>query len=74
MKIQAGDHPYQKIRFVQSVLSINTFFLILTGRDVSLLSELGKVYDRMLIKRIREDIAVICMEQGGFRRGKGCVD
>ena len=44
-------------------------------RGISLLSVVGKVYGRVLIKRIRvgtEDR--ICDEQGGFRRGRGCVD
>ena len=46
-----------------------------SSRGISLLSVLGKVYGRVLIKSIREGTGgVICEEQGGFRRGRSCVD
>ena len=42
---------------------------------ISLLSSVGKVYGRLLIKRIRDGIeGVVCEEQCGFRRGQKCVD
>ena len=35
----------------------------------------GKVYGRILIKRVREDTeGVICEEQFAFTRGRSCVD
>ena len=35
----------------------------------------GKVYDRVLINRIRDKAEnVIAEVQGGFRRGRGCTD
>jgi hypothetical protein len=44
-------------------------------RGISLLSNVGKVYGRVLIDRV---VAVseerLGEEQGGFRRGRGCVD
>ena len=44
-------------------------------RGISLLSVVGKVYGKILVKRIREGTeGMICDEQGGFRRGRGCVD
>ncbi len=44
-------------------------------RDINLLSVVGKVYGKVLIKRVREGTeGMIRDEQGGFRRGKGCVD
>ena len=44
-------------------------------RGISLLSVVGKVYGKVLIKRVREGTeGSICDEQGGFRRGRGCVD
>ncbi len=44
-------------------------------RDISLLSVVGKVYDKVLIKSVREGTeGVICDEQGGFRRGRGGLD
>jgi len=44
-------------------------------RGISLLSVIGKVYGRVLIERIREGTdGVICDEQCGFRRGRGCMD
>ena len=44
-------------------------------RGISLLSVVGKVYGKILIKRIRAGTEeVICDVQGGFRRGMGCVD
>ena len=44
-------------------------------RGISLLSVVGKVYGKILIKRVRDGTdAVICDVQGGFRRGRGCVD
>ena len=42
---------------------------------ISLLSVVGKVYGKGLIKRVREGTeGLICDEHGGFRRGRGCVD
>ena len=44
-------------------------------RGISLLSVVGKLYGRILIERVREGTEnVIGEEQGGFRRGRGCVD
>ena len=44
-------------------------------RGISLLSVVGKVYGRILVERIRETTErKVGEEQGGFRRGKGCVD
>ena len=44
-------------------------------RGISLLSIVGKVYGRLLVERIRETTeGKVGEEQGGFRRGKGCVD
>ena len=44
-------------------------------RGISLLSVVGKVYGKVLVRRIREGTEdVICEEQAGFRRGRGCVD
>ena len=44
-------------------------------RGISLLSVVGKVYGKVLVKRIREGTDdVICEEQAGFRKGRGCVD
>ncbi len=44
-------------------------------RGISLLSVVGKVYDKVLIKSVREGTeGGICDEQGGFRRGRGCLD
>ena len=49
--------------------------VIVLGVHISLLSVIGKVYDRLLIKKIREGTeGVICEEQCGFRRGLSCVD
>ena len=44
-------------------------------RGISLLSVVGKVYGRILINRIREKTERAIWEvQGGFMRGKGCMD
>ena len=44
-------------------------------RGISLLSVVGKVYGRVLINRIRKKTERAISEvQGGFRRGRGCVD
>ena len=44
-------------------------------RGISLLSVVGKVYGRVLINRIRDKTDKAIMDvQGGFRRGRGCVD
>ena len=44
-------------------------------RGISLLSVVGKVYGKILVKRIREGTeGMICDEQGGFTRVRGCVD
>ena len=44
-------------------------------RGISLLSVVGKVYGRVLINRIKDKTeAAISEVQGGFRRGRGCVD
>ena len=44
-------------------------------RGISLLSIVGKLYGRILIERViyctKEQLGE---EQGGFRRGRGCVD
>ncbi len=44
-------------------------------RGINLLNDVGKVYGKVLIKRVREGTeGMIHDEQGGFRRGRGCVD
>ena len=44
-------------------------------RGISLLSIPGKVYGRIVIERVREITeGRISLEQGGFRKGKGCID
>ncbi len=44
-------------------------------RSTNLLSVGGKVYGKVLIKRVGKGTeGVICDEQGGFRRARGCVD
>ncbi len=44
-------------------------------KGISLLSDVGKVYSKLMIKKVREGTeGVICDKQGDFRRGKGCVD
>ena len=44
-------------------------------RGISLLSVVGKLYGKVLIRRISDSTeGVICEEQCGFRRGRGCVD
>ena len=53
-------------------------------RGISLLSVVSKVYEAVLYKRVddwcegrrrrAEMDATLCEEQGGFRRGRGCVD
>ena len=44
-------------------------------RGISLLSVVGKLYGRVLIRRTREGTeGEIREEQGGFMRGRGCID
>ena len=44
-------------------------------RGICLMSVVGKVYGRVLINRVRKGTEVaIGEEQGGFRKGRGCVD
>ena len=44
-------------------------------RGICLLSVIGKIYGRILINRVREITEeLVGEEQGGFRKGKGCVD
>ncbi len=44
-------------------------------KGISLLSVVGKVHGKVLMKRVREGPeGGICDEQGGFRRGRGSVD
>ncbi len=39
------------------------------------MSVVGKVYGKVLIKRVREGLeGVIYDEQGDFRKGRGCMD
>ena len=50
-------------------------FVCSNFRGISLLSVVGKLYGRVLIRRVREGTeGVIREEQGGFQKGKGCVD
>ena len=45
------------------------------SRGISLLSVVGKLYGRVLIERVRRlTEELVGEEQGGFRRGRGCVD
>ncbi len=49
--------------------------MVSSFRGISLLSVVGKVYGKVLIKEVREGTeGMIHDEQGGFRRGRGCVD
>ena len=49
--------------------------IILVTRGISLLSVPGKVYGRVLTERLMEVTeGKVSEEQGGFRKGKGCVD
>ncbi len=44
-------------------------------RGISLLSVLGKVCRRILTERLMEAMeGKVSKEQGGFRKGRGCVD
>ena len=44
-------------------------------RGICLMSVVGKVYGRILINRVRKGTEVaLGEEQGGFRKGRGCVD
>ena len=44
-------------------------------RGISLLSVVGKLFGRVLIKRVRAGIeCAIGEEQCGFRQGRGCMD
>ena len=44
-------------------------------RGISLLSVVGKVYGRVLIERVQLGTeGMVGEEQGGFKRGRGCVD
>ena len=44
-------------------------------RGICLMSVVGKVYGRVLINRVRKGTeTAIGEEQGGFRKGRGCVD
>ncbi len=44
-------------------------------RGISLLSVPGKVYGRILTERLMEVTeGKVCEQQGGFRKGRGCVD
>ena len=45
------------------------------SRGISLLSEVGKLFGRVLIKRIRAGTeSAIGKEQCGLRQGRGCMD
>ena len=45
------------------------------SRDISLLSVVGKLYGRVLIKRVKAGTeCTIGEEQCGFRQGRGCMD
>ena len=45
------------------------------SRGISLLSVVGKLYGRVLIKRVRAVTErVIREQQCGFRQGRGCMD
>lgn len=45
------------------------------SRGISLLSVVGKVYGRVLINRIKDKTENAILEvQGGFRRGRGCMN
>ncbi len=44
-------------------------------RGINLLSVPGKVYGKILTKRLMEVTeGKVSEEQGGFRKGRGCVD
>ncbi|MCP3680826.1 MAG: reverse transcriptase family protein [Gammaproteobacteria bacterium] len=44
-------------------------------RGICLLSVVGKIYSRMVIDRVRNITEkLVGEEQGGFRKGRGCVD
>ena len=45
------------------------------SRGISLLSVIGKLHDRVLIKRVRAGTECAIGEvQCGFRQGRGCMD
>ena len=45
------------------------------SRGISFLSVVGKLYGRVLIKRIRDGTeCAVGEEQCGFRQGRGCMD
>ena len=45
------------------------------SRGISLLSDVGKLFGRVLIKRVRTRTeCAIGKEQCGFRQGRGCMD
>ena len=48
---------------------------VATGRGISLLSVLGNLYGRVLIKRVRAGTEYAIWEgQCGFMQGRGCMD
>ena len=45
------------------------------SRCISLLSEVGRLYGRVLLKRVRAGTeCAIVEDQCGFRQGRGCMD
>ena len=48
---------------------------VATSRGICLLSVVGKLFGRVLIKRVRAGTEyAIGEEQCGFRQGRGCMD
>ena len=44
-------------------------------RGISLLRVVGKIYERILVDRVRKETEdFIDDEQGGFRTGRGCIN
>ncbi|GBN23342.1 putative RNA-directed DNA polymerase from transposon X-element [Araneus ventricosus] len=45
-------------------------------RPISLLSNIGKIYEKIILSRLKEechDLSIIPNEQYGFRAGHGCI-
>src|SRR5215469_17919809 len=44
-------------------------------RGISMMSVVGKLYERVVIDRVKNlTESLVGEEQGGFRKGRGCVD
>ncbi len=60
------SYPYRSLKKISVI--------VLSFRGTSLLCVVGKVYGKVLGRKTREGTwGMICDEQGGSRRGRGCV-